>query len=66
MVGSNHGHGTGLGISISKHLAAIHGGTICFQSTVGKGTSIIIVLKTNLTEPAQVSDSIMDEHSRAA
>ena len=36
--------GTGLGLSIVKHIAQMHGGTVEAESTVGRGTSIRVVL----------------------
>lgn len=36
--------GTGLGISICKGIAASHGGSIGFQSTPGRGTTVTVIL----------------------
>ncbi len=36
--------GTGLGLSIVKHIAQAHGGTVHAESTLGKGTAIILRL----------------------
>ena len=34
--------GTGLGLAIVKHAAAYHGAQIALESTVDKGTTIIV------------------------
>jgi two-component system phosphate regulon sensor histidine kinase PhoR len=36
--------GTGLGLAIVKHLAEAHGGTVQAESTVGRGTTISVLL----------------------
>ncbi len=36
--------GTGLGLAISKHCVELHGGTICFSSVLGSGTTFTITL----------------------
>jgi two-component system cell cycle sensor histidine kinase PleC len=36
--------GAGLGLSIAKALAELHGGTLHIQSAVGEGTTVTIAL----------------------
>ena len=48
--------GTGLGLSIVKHIAQLHGGGVDAESTVGKGTRIVVRLplrSERLPAPAQ-------------
>ena len=45
-------HGTGLGLPLCRKLAAVLGGTIDLQSTLGKGTSIVVSLPVSLAAPA--------------
>ena len=40
------GGGTGLGLSIVKHLVQLHGGGVRAESEGGKGTRIILTLRT--------------------
>ena len=39
--------GTGLGVSLSKEIIALHGGKIRYESTLGKGTKVYISLPAN-------------------
>ncbi len=59
---SRHADGTGLGLSIVKRFIGLHGGTISFDSEVGKGTEFRIVLPTEQSESSSthVQDSSGD------
>lgn len=50
-VGASYISGTGLGLSICKAVAAAHGGTIKFESEPGVGTTVIAMLRADLSEP---------------
>ncbi len=43
--------GSGLGISLSKEIIELHGGTIMYNSVKGKGTRVIVTLPKNLNMP---------------
>lgn len=52
-----HGHGTGLGLAVSRSIIERHSGRISLQSELGKGTTVTITLPVpqlaaNGTEPA--------------
>ena len=40
-------HGSGLGLAITKRAVLLHGGSICFESQVGIGTTFTVTLPTN-------------------
>lgn len=43
--------GSGLGLSIVKKAAEMHGGNVCVRSTLGHGTCFIVSLPTRVLEP---------------
>ena len=43
--------GTGLGLAIVKGLAESHGGDVCLQSQIGKGTRVTVTLPANRVLP---------------
>ena len=44
---SNEKSGSGLGLTITKHLIGLHGGEIYVESKVGEGSEFIIILPVN-------------------
>ena len=44
---SKQKNGSGLGLTITKHLIGLHGGEIYVESKVGEGSEFIIVLPVN-------------------
>jgi signal transduction histidine kinase len=43
-VGTSRYEGTGLGLSLTQHLVALHGGRLAITSAVGKGTTATVLL----------------------
>jgi len=64
------GQGSGLGLSISKRLAQLHGGDLTCQSTLGKGSSFLLqlplTLATNPPGEPNRSQSSVDEANLTA
>jgi signal transduction histidine kinase len=52
-VGANHIQGTGLGLAICKGITAAHGGQMTIESAPGKGTTVVVRLRSDL--PAALS-----------
>ena len=54
----DHVEGFGLGLSITKGLVAMLGGTIDVMSTVGKGTTFHITIPLELTNNMESTDTL--------
>ncbi|PSB34298.1 sensor histidine kinase [Stenomitos frigidus] len=52
--------GTGLGLALTKRFAELHGGTVSFQSTLGKGSTFRIWLPSRETNPPAETGSSTD------
>lgn len=53
---TRHYEGTGLGLTLSKNLTELHGGSLKIRSTPGRGTHVIVILP----EAQASSDTVFD------
>jgi CheY-like chemotaxis protein len=51
--------GTGIGLSITKRLAELMGGSVGFHSTPGKGSEFWVELATHRSSPAERDESLL-------
>jgi two-component system phosphate regulon sensor histidine kinase PhoR len=47
--------GTGLGLAIVKHLVNAHGWDMQFQSTPGKGTTVMVIIRSSIPSPVDTA-----------
>jgi two-component system sensor histidine kinase/response regulator len=58
MVGDPYIKGSGLGLAICRGIVGAHGGSIEVQSALGKGTTVIVRLRTDLSEAVLLEEPI--------
>ena len=61
---SRSNKGVGLGLSITKNLVDLMGGTISAKSTYGKGSSFTVEIPQEISDPAPLGKDLADKLSR--
>jgi PAS domain S-box-containing protein len=68
IVGDKHVKGTGLGLAICRGIVAAHGGSLSFDSQVGRGTRATVRLRADLSAPVSehTSPSVVTDEGPGA
>ncbi len=59
LLGPDNIKGAGLGLTISKSIAAAHGGYIKLNSEIDRGSTFTVILRKDLNQPAQTDKNIV-------